>query len=174
MKDASHNLESDLNIFCEAHYTYNLTRILGSEGPRIHIHFCLILWAVSIIVSNRAVILSTFSNRQRTSKTMKPTNNSSFSKGNSKDFSTGLLILGKGSLFLIKASQWLYLRWHSSPTSLKSLPIKGAEDLNKKQQDSAILLCHYSVKSNNAKHLDFIFKLYLRNPKESVHLFSLH
>jgi len=88
----------------------------------------------------------------------KTTNNSSFSKGNSKDFSTGLSKSGKGSTFLIKASQQLYLCWLSSPTSLKSLPIKGDEDLKKKQQDSAIFLCQDYVKSNSAKHLGFIFK----------------
>jgi len=35
----------------------------------------------------------------------KETNNSSFSKGNSKDFPTELSISGKGPTFLIEASQ---------------------------------------------------------------------
>jgi len=79
---------------------------------------------------------------------------------------------------VIKASQRLYLRWHSFPTSLKSLLIKGAEDLkkNKKQQDSVFFLCQNSMKSNSARHLGFIFKFYILEilRSESVHLFSLH
>jgi len=58
--------------------------------------------------------------------------------------------------------------------SLKSLPIKGAEDLKKKQQDSAIQLCHYSVIFNSAKTLRIYLNSNLRNPRESVHLFPLH
>jgi len=50
-------------------------------------------------------------------------------------------------MFIIKTSQRLYLRWHSSLTSLKSLPVKGAEDLKNKQQDS--------TKSNSANNLGF-------------------
>jgi hypothetical protein len=69
-----------------------------------------------------------------TSGTRKATDNSPFSKGNSKYFPTGLSISGKESTFVIKASQRLYLRWHSSPTSLKSLSIKGAEDMKKKKK----------------------------------------
>ena len=78
------------------------------------------------------LLLSTCAIRQRTSRTKRATNNSSFSKGNSKDFPMELSISGKGLTFLIKTSQQLYLCWHSSPTSLKSLPIKGDEDLKKK------------------------------------------
>jgi len=67
-----------------------------------------------------------------TSEKKRETDNSYFSKGNSKDFPTRLSISCKGPTFVMKASQRLYFCWHSSPTSLKSLPIKGAEDLKKK------------------------------------------
>jgi hypothetical protein len=69
---------------------------------------------------------------QKTSGTRKATNNSSFSKGNSKYFPMGLSISGKGTTFVIEVSQRFYLPRHFSPTSLKSLPIKGAEELKKK------------------------------------------
>jgi len=62
----------------------------------------------------------------------RPTDNSYFSKGNSKDLLTELSISGKGGTFLIKASQRLSLRCHFSPTSLKLQPIKGVEYLKKK------------------------------------------
>ncbi|KEH22612.1 transferase family protein [Medicago truncatula] len=70
----------------------------------------------------------------------------------SQYFLTGLSISSKGPKFVIEASQRLYLRLHSSSTSLKSLSIKEAEDLKKKQQDSDIFLCQNSVMSNSAKH----------------------
>jgi len=63
----------------------------------------------------------------------------------------------------------------TSPTSFKSLPIKGDGDLKKKQQEYAAFLCVITQSNLIAqKHLGFIFKSNLRNPKEYVHLFSLH
>jgi len=59
-------------------------------------------------------------------------------------------------MFVIEASQRLYLRWDSSPMPLKSQPIKGVEDLKKKQKYFSIQLCHYSVNFNSAKNLGFI------------------
>jgi len=62
----------------------------------------------------------------------KETNNSPFSKRDSKYFPTGLSISGKWPTFVIKASQRLYLHEQYSPMCLKSLLIKGAEGLEKK------------------------------------------
>jgi len=88
---------------------------------------CFILWAISIIVSDIEVLLSSFVYMCKQTKDLKnkenATNNSSYSEGNSKDFSTELSISGKRPTFLIETSQRLYLCWHSSPTSLISLPI---------------------------------------------------
>jgi len=39
----SQKLGSDIHKFCEGHQKHKLTRLHHSEGPRIHVSFCLIM-----------------------------------------------------------------------------------------------------------------------------------
>jgi len=106
----------------------------------------LIIKAVSFIASGRAAILS-FSvyvyNQTKDIRNETTTDNSSFSKGNSKYFPTRLSISSKGPTFVIKASQWLYLCYHSSPTSLKSLPKRSWRP--KEEEEEVTRLCYSTM-----------------------------
>jgi len=54
-----------------------------------------------------------------------------------------------------EASQRLLMRWHSSPMSLKSLPIKGAEDQEKINKTLMFYCVNTLPKSNSTKYLGF-------------------
>jgi len=71
--------------------------------------------------------------------------NSSFSKENLKDFQTELSISEKGRTFLINASHGIYLRWLSSPTSLKSLIYKEL----KTRGSNKTMLFYYVITLSN-------------------------
>jgi len=97
------------------------------EGPKIHVgfvFFCELSLSKDLIEQLFCRLLSTCANRQRTSWTKGMQQIILLStKGNSKHYSTQLSISGKRSTFLIETFRRLYLRRHSSPTSLKLLPI---------------------------------------------------